>query len=156
MYIDPDNPVVALCAAGMAVEGDREQARTLFERAWSVRRDDYDASVAAHFLARHQATVAETLDWNERALLHAIRVTDGRAGEFFASLYLNVGDSYLAAGRFADADVAAERARANLDALPAGGYRNFVEYGIRGLVDRVAAARRGSDETDVGSHVNRA
>jgi hypothetical protein len=27
MSIDPNNPVVALCAAGMAVEGDAEAAR---------------------------------------------------------------------------------------------------------------------------------
>ena len=52
----PDNPVVALCAEGMAVEGDREQARALFTRAWAIHRDDYEASIAAHFLARHQTT----------------------------------------------------------------------------------------------------
>jgi hypothetical protein len=138
MQFDPDNPVVALCAAGMAVEGDREQARALFERAWSLRRDDYEASIAAHFLARHQPTMAETLAWNEHALRHATAVTDGRTAEFLASLYLNVGDSYLAVGHLADAATAAELAQANLGVLPAGGYRDFVERGIRGLAERVA------------------
>jgi hypothetical protein len=142
MHFDPDNPVVALCAAGMAVEGDREQARALFERAWSIRRDDYEASIAAHFLARHQPTIAETLAWNEHALRHATTVTDGRTVEFLASLYLNVGDSYLAVGRVSDAAAAAELAHANLAVLPAGGYRDFVERGIRGLGERIVAAER--------------
>ena len=43
MNIDPDNPVVALCAAGMAVEGDSSAALALFEQAWLARRDNYDA-----------------------------------------------------------------------------------------------------------------
>ena len=55
MKIDPDNPVVALCAAGMAVEGDSSAALALFEQAMLGRRDDYDACIAAHFVARHQA-----------------------------------------------------------------------------------------------------
>ena len=142
MHFDPDNPVVALCAAGMAVEGDAEQARVLFERAWSIRRDEYEASIAAHFLARHQPTIAETLAWNEQALRHATTVSDGRTVEFLASLYLNVGDSYLAVGRLADAATAAELADANLSVLPAGGYRDFVARGIRGLAERIAAAER--------------
>jgi tetratricopeptide (TPR) repeat protein len=147
MHFDPDNSVVALCAAGMAVEGDAEQARALFERAWSIRRDDYEASIAAHFLARHQPTIAETLAWNEHALRHATTVNDGRTAEFLASLYLNVGDSYLAVGRLADAATAAELADANLAVLPAGGYRDFVERGIRGLAERIAAAARDAANT---------
>ena len=47
MDIDPRNPVVALCAAGMAIKGDAEAARRLFEQAWDARTDDYDASIAA-------------------------------------------------------------------------------------------------------------
>ena len=64
MSIDPNNPVVALCAAGMAIEGDSSAARALFEQAWEARRDDYDASIAAHFLARHQPTIESRLHWN--------------------------------------------------------------------------------------------
>ena len=67
MNIDPANPVVALCAAGMAIEGDADAARQLFEQAWSARQDDYDASIAAHFLARHQPTVESRVRWNALA-----------------------------------------------------------------------------------------
>src|SRR5688500_12732661 len=68
---DPANTVVALCAEGMAAEGTPADARRLFERAWAARRDDYDAAIAAHFVARHQATPADALHWNALAVRHA-------------------------------------------------------------------------------------
>ena len=97
MTFDATNPVVALCADGMAIEGDRAAARALFEQAWSIRRDDYDACVAAHFLARHQPTPELTLYWNALAVQHAESVQDGRADGLFASLYLNLGDAHRVA-----------------------------------------------------------
>ena len=54
--IDPHSPVARLCAEGMALEGTPAEAMRRFEAAWSARTDDYDAAIAAHFLARHQAT----------------------------------------------------------------------------------------------------
>ena len=85
MTIDSDNPVVQLCAEGMAVEGDRAAARELFARAWAIRRDDYEASIAAHFLARHQDTPEETLRWNSIAVTHAEAAADERANALLAS-----------------------------------------------------------------------
>jgi hypothetical protein len=124
----------------MQVEGTLAEARPLFEQAWAARRNDYEASVAAHFLARHQPTAADTLKWNLVAVRHAEAVPDGGAAELMASLYLNLGDSYLATGERERASVAVERAAASLDALPAGGYRGFVQSGIEGLRQRIAAA----------------
>jgi hypothetical protein len=74
----------------MAIEGDASAALRLFEQAWEARRDDYDASIAAHFLARHQATVEDRLAWNVRAAYHAELVADDRARELRAPLYLNL------------------------------------------------------------------
>jgi hypothetical protein len=62
--IDPTNPVVALCAEGMAREGEPAVAKRLFEEARSSRTDDFEAAIAAHYLARHQPTPADTLHWN--------------------------------------------------------------------------------------------
>ena len=84
--MDPTNPVVALCAQGMAVEGTPSEALRLFAQAWAARRDDFDAAIAAHFLARHQSTAAATLQWNELAVQHAEAVSDGRCEELLASL----------------------------------------------------------------------
>ena len=137
MAIDAANPVVALCAAGMEREGTPAEARQLFEEAWAARRDDYDASIAAHFLARHQDTSADTLHWNALAVRHAEAVTDARANELMASLYLNVGDSYAATGQKAEAIDAANKATRSLEFLPAGGYRDFVAMGIARLRQRL-------------------
>lgn len=138
MNIDPTNPVVALCAAGMAIEGDVSAARALFEQAWAARSDDYDASIAAHFLARHQDTVEARLHWNAVAAQHAEVVTDGRTDEFKASLYLNLADAQLSAGDRAAAAAALAIASARVVELADDGYRTFVERGIAGVASRLA------------------
>lgn len=47
---------------------------------------EFDASVAAHLMARHQPTPADTLHWNALALRHADALTDDRARELLPSL----------------------------------------------------------------------
>ena len=138
MTIDPDNPIVKLCAAGMMVEGMPTEARALFEQAWAVRRDDYDACIAAHFLARHQPTANETLYWNTLAAQHAEAVTDGRADGFFASLYLNLAASFKEVNRMTEARDGLALAVKHLAAVPEGGYRDFVAMGIRRLQEQLA------------------
>lgn len=134
---DPSNPVIALCAAGMAAEGTPADARRLFEQAWATRRDDFDAAVAAHFLARHQSSAADTLRWNAVAVQHAEAVADGRAAGLLASLYLNLGDAQANVGDIGAAAASVRRATASLAAVPAGGYRDFVALGVRRLAVRV-------------------
>ena len=135
--IDPTNPVVALCAEGMASEGTPAEALRLFERAWAMRRDDYDAAIAAHFVARHQPTPAATLHWNALAVRHAKSVDDGRAAGLFASLYLNLGVAQADAGDLTAGAESVHRAAAHLAALPPDGYREFVALGIRRLATRL-------------------
>ena len=77
--IDPTNRVVALCAEGMAMEGSPADAMRLFEEAWASRTDDFEAAIAAHYVARHQPTPADTLHWNALAVHHAELVLDRRA-----------------------------------------------------------------------------
>ena len=143
-FPDQTNPVVRLCAEGMAAEGTPAEARRLFEQAWAARRDDYDAAVAAHFLARHQPTPAETLHWNTVAVRHAEEVRDGRAAELLASLYLNLADAQANVGDVVSAADSARRAAVHLQALLPGGYREFVAFGIRRLTVRVDGASDGA------------
>src|SRR5690348_8316447 len=114
--MDPSNPVVALCVQGMAVEGASDEALRLFEQAWAIRRDDFDAAIAAHFLARHQSSADAMLHWNSLAVEHAESVRDGRAAELLASLYLNLGDSHARLGQRIPARAAAHRAAKHLEA----------------------------------------
>ena len=138
MPIDPENPVAKLCAAGMAIEGDSATASALFAEAWAARRDDYDAAIAAHFVARHQPTAEETLRWNAVALEHAMRVGDDRVADLLPSLYLNVADSHRLVGNHAEASRVVALASATLEQLEPGGYRDFVSFGIERLKDRLS------------------
>jgi tetratricopeptide (TPR) repeat protein len=130
--MDPDNPVVTLCVAGMHAEGDGrlDEARDLFGQAWAAQQDDFEACIAAHYLARHQPTPEATLRWNEEALRRAEAVGDERVHGFYASLYLNLGHAHEALDHPDEArrfyDLAAER----LDAVPAGRYEAMVRGGI--------------------------
>ena len=133
MAIDPTNPVVALCAAGMEREGIPDEARALFEQAWQARRDDYDAAIAAHYLARHQPSPEDTLHWNALAASHAELIGDGRADELFPSLYLNLAASLAAMDRLDQARSTIALAAEHLAALPADGYRDFLAQGIKRL-----------------------
>jgi len=131
-----------LCAEGMALEGTPAEARRRFEDAWAASTDDYDAAVAAHFLARHQETPLAALDWNKRALRHATAVTDGRATGFMASLYLNLAAAHADLGEREDAVPALQQAAIHLAGLPPDGYRTFVGMGIRRLAARLEMTDR--------------
>jgi hypothetical protein len=138
--IDPENVIVRLCAEGMTaeVQGRADDARRLFAEAWARRRDDYEASIAAHYVARHQPTEARTLLWNARAARHAEAADADRTRELLASLYLNLGHSYEVVGRHTEARSYATRAAAALSFLPDGGYREFTRRGIEALCERLA------------------
>lgn len=131
-----------LCAAGMDVDGEPTKALALFEKAWAARRDDFDASVAAHFVARHQATPRAALEWNERALQHADAVTDDRAATLLPSLCLNLAESSRLVARFDQAEELARRGLQSLDRLPADdGYTQFVRSGLERLLQRLSVER---------------
>jgi len=121
----------------MMAEGTPTEARRLFELAWAARRDDYDAAIAAHFLARHQPTVTDTLHWNALAVRYAEGVSDGRAVGFLASLYLNLGDAQANAGESEAAITSVRTAARHIAAVPPGGYRDFVALGIDRLARRL-------------------
>lgn len=130
--MDPNNPVIKLCSQGMQAEaeGRPHDARNLFMQAWEASTDDYDACVAAHFVARHQPTPEEMLRWNQEALKRADAVADDRVREFYPSLYLNMGYAYETLDNQEEAKryyaLAAEKA----DELPDGRYGEIVRSGI--------------------------
>jgi tetratricopeptide (TPR) repeat protein len=138
--IDPDNPIVRLCAEGMRAEGQHHyaEARALFQQAWDEASDDYEACIAAHFLARHQDSPADTLRWNQEALDRADTVArasnegqdDSRVRDFYPSLYLNMGYSYELLGNHEQARRYYELAGDIANRLPEDRYGNIVRQGI--------------------------
>ena len=130
--MDPNNRVVKLCAAGMAAEGEgrRAEAKALFEQAWATRADDFEACIAAHYVARHQATPEAELDWNREALTRAAAAADERVRDFYASLYLNLAHSLERLGRIAMAHEHYSLAAAQLAVLPDSPYADLVRLGV--------------------------
>ncbi|AKG52715.1 hypothetical protein DGWBC_0022 [Dehalogenimonas sp. WBC-2] len=138
LEIDVNNPVVKLCGEGIQAElaGRTTEAIELCTRAWEMRKDDYDACIAAHYMARYQENAEDTLKWNMRALEHAAAV-DKRVLGFYASLYLNVGKSNEDLGNLPEARHYYELASAKLDMVPDGEYKETLKSGIKTALERV-------------------
>jgi hypothetical protein len=98
--VNINNPIIQLCIQGSRAEFEHrpEDARALYQQAWEARLDDYDACIAAHYVARFQESPEETLYWNQIALSHAEAVNDESVRDFYPSLYLNLGRSYEVLG----------------------------------------------------------
>ncbi|GAA1183778.1 hypothetical protein GCM10009654_46540 [Streptomyces hebeiensis] len=147
--MDPGNAVVQLCARGMAAEagGRTEEARGLFLTAWEAATDDYEACVAAHYLARHQRTPRETLHWNRECLTRADRVGDERVRPFYASLHGAMGRAHLDLGDVEEARTHFASAARHLSDVPPGQYRDWVRLSVaRGL--RAVGGGDGGDGTE--------
>ena len=98
--MDTSNPVIQLCLRGAFAEFEQrlDDARILYQRAWAATTEDYEACIAAHYLARCQDDPGEALRWNQLALNHAELVSDERVSDFYPSLYLSLGRSYEVVG----------------------------------------------------------
>lgn len=134
--IDPENPVVRLCAKGIEAEGQgrHAEAAALYAQAWAIHTDDYEACIAAHYLAREQETLQESLAWNQLAIDHALAVPGDRIGDFLPSLYLNLGWSHEVLGNPVTARAYYLEGASRLAALPPGAYTDIVRDGVeRGL-----------------------
>ncbi len=92
---------VKLCIQGTQAEFERrlDDARALFAQAWDAAQDDYDRSIAAHYVAHLEPDVAVAHRWNLMALEYAL--ADERANEFLGSLYVSLGGT---AERLGDSD----------------------------------------------------
>jgi hypothetical protein len=100
-----DSETVRLCVEGTQAEfaGKPDQARVLYERAWTASKNDYEACIAAHYMARTQETPQDCLRWNQIALTHANVVGEERVRAFLPSLYVNLGQSYELLGNHVEA-----------------------------------------------------
>ena len=104
--MDQNNPVIKLCIAGTQAEfdSDMEAACDLYQQAWEAATDDYEACIAAHYVARCQESPEETFRWNREALERAKAIDDNSVKDFYPSLYLNMGRSYEQLGNQAEAE----------------------------------------------------
>ena len=105
LNMDTNNPVIQLCIQGAQAEFEHrlDDAKSLYQQAWEFHTDDYEACIAAHYVARFQDSAEESLRWNQIALERAGAVNDERVKEFYPSLYLNLGRSYEVTGNQSEA-----------------------------------------------------
>ncbi|MEV0370235.1 hypothetical protein AB0I10_10465 [Streptomyces sp. NPDC050636] len=130
--MDPELPVVRLCVEGMEAEaeGRPDVAQGLFQRAWDIAADDYEACIAAHYLARHQSTPEDTLRWNQECLDRADLVGDERVRSFYPSLYVNMGQGHRELGQPALAHAYFMQALERMHEVPEGHYGHWIRFAI--------------------------
>lgn len=138
--MDPDNAIVRLCRAGIEAEGAGrpDDARALYEQAWAEHQTDFEACIAAHYLARQQGDPHAVLRWNVEAIERAMASGDERTFGFYPSLYLNLGWSFEMIGDQASARTNYLLAEAYLDRLGTGRYRDLVGEGVANGLRRTA------------------
>lgn len=103
--VDVSSRTAQLCIAGTHAEFERrlDDARALYGQAWDAATNDYEASMAAHYVAHLEPDLAAALEWELEALRRAR--LDPRTDDFLPSLYLSLGGAYE---RLGDLDRACE------------------------------------------------
>lgn len=139
MLFDPENPIIKLCAHGMELEGEgkAEEASSIFNRAWEQASNDLDKFMAAHYIARHQKSVADKLKWDETALQLALNIQDDEIKGAYPSLYLNIAKCYEDLNDFVKASENYHLALTYTDHLHDDGYGNMIKGGINNGIERV-------------------
>ena len=96
MEFDPRNNVIALCVQGMGMEdkGKPEEASRLFLQAWNEATNDFEKFTAAYYVARHQETVRDKLQWLETSLRFALKINDVTVKAAFPALYSSIAKCF--------------------------------------------------------------
>ena len=139
MQFDPNNNVIKLCAEGMKMEtkGFTQKASELFLQAWSEATNDFEKFTAAHYVARHQKSIADKLKWDETALHLALKINDETVKGSYPSLYLNIAKCYEDLNDYNNAKKNYELALSFTNFLPDNGYGHMVKDGITRGIERI-------------------
>ncbi|QEC69501.1 rRNA adenine methyltransferase [Panacibacter ginsenosidivorans] len=139
MQFDPNNKVIQLCAKGMEMEAAQkpDEAKALFLQAWNEASNDFEKFTAAHYVARHQSTTEDKLEWDKTALSFALKIDDGSMEAHYPSLYLNIAKCYEDLKDFDNAKKNYETALSYSIHLPDNGYGKMIRSGINNGIQRV-------------------
>jgi tetratricopeptide (TPR) repeat protein len=150
MQFDPENNVVKLCAQGMQNEagGKIETAHKLFQQAWGIAENDFEAFTAAHYLARNQKDANDALKWNVEALNRANAIKNEDMKAYYPSLYLNVGKSYETLKNEPEANNYYQLAADSAACLSAGKYSDMIRMGIAEGLKRTGTIKFSDDILD--------
>ncbi|PKL78501.1 MAG: rRNA adenine methyltransferase [Ignavibacteriae bacterium HGW-Ignavibacteriae-4] len=142
MQFDPNNNVVKLCAQGMEMEGsgNTTEASKLFHQAWNEATNDFEKFTASHYVARHQKSIADKLEWDEKSLDFALKINDENIQAAYPSLYLNIGKCHEDLNAFEKAKEYYEKALSFSRYLGDDGYSKMIKGGIIDGIERVSKA----------------
>lgn len=144
MQFDPENEINILCAQGMQLEGEGkpEEAKKTFQQAWDKAQTPLEKLTAAHYLARHQDSVADKLIWDGIALDWAKTVDNEQSKALYPSLYLNIAKCQEDMTDFAKAHENYLLALSFTSFLPYDGYGNMIRAGINKGIERVLSVKK--------------
>ena len=139
MLFDPENPIIKLCATGMDKEGEgrNDEAAALFLQAWEEAKNNLEKFTAAHYVARHQKTIADKLRWDETALLLALKINNEEIKGTYPSLYLNIAKGYEDLKEPEKAKKNYQLALSHSKSLADDGYGKMIKLGIKRGIERV-------------------
>jgi hypothetical protein len=139
MQFDTENNIVKLCGSGMQLEGEGKpaEAANLFQQAWTEASTPTEKFIAAHYVARHQTSVADKLSWDEIALSQALQINGEVIKSVYPSLYLNIAKCYEDMNDLDNANKNYQLALTFVSFLANDGYGNMIQSGIRQGIERV-------------------
>jgi hypothetical protein len=139
MLFDPENPIIKLCAHGMELEGEgkEKEASNTFKQAWEQATNDFERFASAHYIARHQKSVADKLKWDETALQLALNINDDEIKGAYPSLYLNIAKCHEDLHDFVKANENYQLALKYTNHLLDDSYGNMIKAGINNGIERV-------------------
>ncbi len=139
MQFNPDNKIIQLCAKGMEMESkEPNKARDLFLQAWSIAESNIEKFTAAHYVARHQTSTEDKLQWDKTALEFALKIDEKNMEANYPSLYLNIAKCYEDLKDFNNAQKNYVSALSFENSLPDDGYGNMIKSGIRNGIERIS------------------
>lgn len=120
--------------------GQTEEASKYFMQAWNEAKSDLEKFIAAHYVARHQNSIADKLKWDETALQLAQQIKSEAINVSLPSLYLNIAKCYEDLKDYYQAWRNYQLAISFLSWLPDNGYGKMVKTAIQNGTERVSKA----------------
>ena len=119
-------------------EGKKDEASRLFLSAWELANDDLEKFTTAHYVARHQKSVADKLEWDIKALHYALKFKDESVKSVYPSLYLNIVKGYEDLEDYPNAQNHYQLALSFTNHLVEDGYGAMLKRGIDDGLKRVS------------------
>lgn len=118
-------------------EGQPAEAAKLFYQAWNEASNEKEKFTAAHYVARHQNSIADKLEWDLIALQFALAIDSPEIKSVFPSLYLNIAKDLEDLGDLAKARENYHLALGYTLYLAEDGYGNMIKAGINKGIERL-------------------